>query len=449
MRPMNPVDTRYARPRDGAYIAFQTFGSGEIDLHYQLDYFGNLDQMREAPWFGQILSQLATFARVIVHDRRATGLSSRNVPVPNLETRVADMRSVLDAAGADRPVLFGEREGGTPNVLLAATDPQRVRSIVWYGPAARSLQTPTYPWGVPPAYVQRESRMLELWGTGDFGRAFVETEAEAGHDVDGSFADLLNKLSRQTCTPDVANELSRVWLDTDISDVLPSVRVPTLLLAYRDDAVQLGEARHIASVMPESQLVTLPGSETDLDFGRFVDAIRGFLGVDRPPERDSVLATVLFTDIVGSTERQAALGDHEWNRVLERHHELVRESLDRYRGVENDTAGDGFFATFDGPARAIRCALAIAGRVRELGVEIRAGVHTGECEIVEGKHAGLAVSIGARVVGEAGPSEVLVSRTVRDLVAGSGFHFEDAGERALKGVEERWRLFRVADEADG
>jgi class 3 adenylate cyclase/pimeloyl-ACP methyl ester carboxylesterase len=440
----NTVDTRYARPPDGAYIAYQTLGAGEIDLHYQLDYFGNLDMMRESPWSGQTLSRLATFARVIVHDRRATGLSSRNVPVPNLETRVGDMRSVLDAAGADRPVLFGEREGGTPNVLLAATDPQRVRSIVWYGPAARSLQTPTYPWGVPPAYVQRDASMLELWGTAAFGEAFVATEAEAGHVVDTSFADLLSKLSRQTCTPDVANELSRVWLDTDISDVLPSVRVPTLLLAYRDDETQLGEARHIASVMPEAELVILPGSETDMDFGPFVDAIRGFLGVDRAPDRDTVLATVLFTDIVGSTERQAALGDYEWTRMLERHHELVRQSLDRFRGVENDTAGDGFFATFDGPARAIRCAMAIAERVRELGVEIRAGLHTGECEIVEGKHAGLAVSIGARVVGEAGPSEVLVSRTVRDLVAGSGFTFEDAGERVLKGVPERWQLFRVS-----
>jgi class 3 adenylate cyclase len=220
--------------------------------------------------------------------------------------------------------------------------------------------------------------------------------------------------------------------------------VPTLLLAYRDDETQLGEARHIASVMPEAELVILPGSETDMDFGPFVDAIRGFLGVDRAPDRDTVLATVLFTDIVGSTERQAALGDYEWTRMLERHHELVRQSLDRFRGVENDTAGDGFFATFDGPARAIRCAMAIAERVRELGVEIRAGLHTGECEIVEGKHAGLAVSIGARVVGEAGPSEVLVSRTVRDLVAGSGFTFEDAGERVLKGVPERWQLFRVS-----
>jgi class 3 adenylate cyclase len=249
--------------------------------------------------------------------------------------------------------------------------------------------------------------------------------------------------SRQTATPDVAAELSRIWHETDIRAVLPSVQVPALLVVdehYKSD-IQLAE--YVASMMPDVQLALAPGLGPE-DNEALLEVVRPFLGVSRAaPELDTILATVLFTDVVGSTEKQAALGDRGWKRLVEQHHALVRDALGRWRGIENDTAGDGFYATFDGPARAIRCALEIVERVQDLGIEVRAGVHTGECELIEGKCAGITVSIGARVASRAGPSQVLVSQTVRDLVAGSGFSFEDAGEHQLKGVPDRWRLLRA------
>ena len=251
-------------------------------------------------------------------------------------------------------------------------------------------------------------------------------------------------MSRHTTTPDVARELSRIWHETDVRGVLPSVQAPALLIVREQSPADIEMTGYVASLMPHAVVAQVPGNYGQDEQRPVVDVVRRFLGVERPaPELDTVLSTVLFTDIVGSTQRQAGLGDRAWKDLVMQHHGIVRSALDRWRGVENDTAGDGFYATFDGPARAIRCATEVAERVRDLGIEIRAGVHTGECEIIDDKLGGITVSIGARVSALAGPSEVVVSQTVKDLVAGSGLIFEDAGEHELKGVPDRWHLYRV------
>jgi class 3 adenylate cyclase len=436
--------TRYARAPDGAYIAYQVVGDGPIDLSWQLEFFGNVDLIWEVPDLSSHLRRLSEFCRVIVHDRRGTGLSSRNVPAPNLETRVADLRAVLDAVGSERPVLGSAIEGGAPDVLFAATDPDRVRSIVWYGPAARIAWAPDYPWGLGPDYFDRDQRSLEVWGTAAYGEAFAEMEATVGHIVGPEEHGIRAMISRHTATPDVAQELSRVWYETDIRPLLPSVRAPALLISHDAEERDVAEMEHVASLMPNATTLVIPGAAQVDNYGPVTDAIRDFLGVaPAPTGLDTILSTVLFTDIVGSTERQAALGDRGWKQLVERHHATIRTALERWRGTENDTAGDGFYATFDGPARAIRCALEVADHVRDLGIEIRAGVHTGECEIIDGKSGGLTVTIGARIAALADGSQILISQTVKDLVAGSGLSFRDAGEHTLKGVPERWRLYEA------
>jgi class 3 adenylate cyclase len=436
--------TRYARAPDGAYIAYQVVGDGPIDLSWQLEFFGNVDLIWEVPDLSSHLRRLSEFCRVIVHDRRGTGLSSRNVPAPNLETRVADLRAVLDAVGSERPVLGSAIEGGAPDVLFAATDPDRVRSIVWYGPAARIAWAPDYPWGLGPDYFDRDQRSLEVWGTAAYGEAFAEMEATVGHIVGPEEHGIRAMISRHTATPDVAQELSRVWYETDIRPLLPSVRAPALLISHDAEERDVAEMEHVASLMPNATTLVIPGAAQVDNYGPVTDAIRDFLGVaPAPTGLDTILSTVLFTDIVGSTERQAALGDRGWKQLVERHHATIRTALERGRGTENDTAGDGFYATFDGPARAIRCALEVADHVRDLGIEIRAGVHTGECEIIDGKSGGLTVTIGARIAALADGSQILISQTVKDLVAGSGLSFRDAGEHTLKGVPERWRLYEA------
>ena len=441
---METHDTRYARTPDGVYIAYQVAGHGPIDLTWGFDFFGNVDLAWEWPTTGPLLRALTDTCRVSLHDRRGTGLSSRNVPPPNLETRVSDLRLVLDTVGAQRPVLGGINEGGAPNVVLAATEPERVRSIVWLEPIPRPGWAPDFPWGVKHRYVEREERSLDLWGTNDYGIAWADAEAAAGVTLSRERMLMAGTTSRQTATPDVARELDRIWYETDVRAALSSVRTPALLIARNRYPRKIEVAQYVASLMPEATVAPVAGDFGPDELEPLLDVVHRFLGVEpREPALDTILATVLFTDIVGSTEKQASLGDRAWRKLVERHHAVVRDALKRWRGVENDTAGDGFYATFDGPARAIRCALAVAERVQGLGIEIRAGLHTGECELIEGKAAGLAVSIGARVAANAAASEVLVSQTVKDLVAGSGFSFEDRGEHTLKGVADRWRLYRV------
>ncbi len=441
-------DTRYAKAPDGVYIAYQVTGEGPIDLVWQLDHTGDVDLIWERPAGGALLRAMAGIGRVILHDRRATGLSSRNVPPPDLETRSADLMLVLDAVGSERPVLFGYSEGGAANAWFAASSPERVRSMVWFEPAPRISWAPDFPWGVTPEYVAAEQRSIDVWGTNDYGAAFADAELAAGDDVQGGTSEdahMLGMLSRHTATPDVARELSRIWYETDVRAVLSSIQTPTLLLQLTSSPEWVACAEHVASLMPDATLQLFDGHYGADSIDAIMGLLQPFLGVDPPvPELDTVLATVLFTDIVESTRKQAELGDHGWATLVEQHHARVREQLSRFRGNEQDTAGDGFYVRFDGPARAIRCAQEIVRAVRPLGIEVRAGIHTGECEVVDGKCSGLSVSVGARVMGHAGPSEVLVSQTVKDLTAGSGLTFEDAGEHDLKGVPDRWRLYRVA-----
>ena len=281
--------------------------------------------------------------------------------------------------------------------------------------------------------VKAELRMLEVWGSMDYGRSFVEFEAERENDQIADQASVFARLSRHWCTPDVALELHRIWYETDVRGALPSVQVPVLLLVNEGRPGRRAETAAVGALLPDAEIRTLSAGWTEAGLPVWAEEIRRFVGVDRAPtDLDTVLATVLFTDIVGSTERQAVIGDREWKMLVERHHLAIRQLLVRWHGVERDTAGDGFFATFEGPARAIRCALEAVERVGDLGLEVRVGLHTGECEMIDGKVGGLAVSIGARVAGKAAPSEVLVSQTVKDLVAGSGLLFEDGGDHELE-----------------
>jgi class 3 adenylate cyclase len=436
----------YARPEDGAYIAYRVDGDGPIDFVWQPDWPGHIDWEWQDPLVSSLLRGLSRFARVITHDHRGVGLSSRDVDLPTLETRVSDLLAVLRATGTRRPVLVGALLSGGVNALLAAMHPKIPRALAWLEPAARYSWASDYPWGHPQEDRELEREFLHLWGTEAYEKALQE-EQEAGENPFPQERNLTLEAmqSRSACTPDVAARLNEIWYDIDVSGVLSAVQIPTLLLVHEDRKRAVEEAEYIASQMPAAKVRRMPGLAWSVEeLPAWAEQIREFVGIDRAhPTFDTVLSTVLFTDIVGSTERQAAMGDRAWRDFVQQHHAIVRDALKRWHGAENDTAGDGFYATFDGPARAIRCALDITHRVRDLNIEIRAGIHTGECELIEGKPGGITVSTGARIAAQAGPSEVLVSQTVRDLVAGSGIVFEDAGEHELKGIPDRWRLYRV------
>jgi class 3 adenylate cyclase len=431
-------ETRYVKTADGVYIAYQVIGDGPIDIVWQFEWIGNVDTIWTSGAFAEWFTGLASFSRLILHDRRGTGASSRNVDVPNLETRVADLRAVLDAVGSERPVLGGTLEGGAPNVMFAATDPERVHSLFWWYPAPRTTRAPDYPFGASEELLERALRgTAEHWGSDTYGVDELQTFGSETERFPWGW------LSRQTATPDVAVEMDRVYNQTDVRAAMQAITAPVLLMAREQDREAL---TYLASLLRNPTVRLFPGAGSLLvqEQPAVLDAIREFVGVDpAEPELDTVLATVVFTDIVDSTVRQSELGDRAWKDVVQRHHAIVREGLRRWRGVEVDTAGDGFYATFDGPARAIRCALELVNGVRDLGIEVRAGIHTGECEVIDGKSGGITVSIGARVAATAEPSEVRVSQTVKDLVAGSGLTFEDRGEHELKGVPDRWRLYSV------
>jgi len=435
---MEMRDTRYAKTPEGVYLAYQVVGEGPIDVVWQCDpIFGNVEDLWETVT-GDGLRQLSSFSRLILHDRRGTGLSSRNVPPSDLETRAADLSVILDAVGSERPVIGGFGDGVAPGVLFAASRPERVHSLIWDGPAPRNTWAPDYPWGDDPDFVERNSQVVaEFWGTEEYGRAVAELQAELGVNwhLPPELVAMMGRLSRHTATPDVAVMIERIWNETDIRAILPSVSAPTLLLAYD------GSGEYVASLMPNAEVrrVQDPWSDTEA-----MGHIREWLGFPAPaPDLDRVLATVLFTDIVGSTDRLVELGDSSWRSIMARHNERAHIQIERHRGRFIDSAGDGIFATFDGPARAVRCALAIMGSIEDLGIQIRAGVHTGEVELDGGAVRGIAVHVGARVSSLAGPSGILVSQTVKDLVAGSGLTFEDAGEHDLKGVPDRMQLYRV------
>ena len=440
---MQPPETRYTRSGD-LNIAYQVVGNGPRDLVYVPGWISNIELAWEEPSHAHVLERLARFSRLILFDKRGTGLSD---PVsldrlPPLEERMDDVRAVLDAVGSRQTAVFGFSEGGLMSVLFAATYPERVTALVLYGTFAKRIWSPDYPWAPKPDARAREIENLERnWATRMDLDQLAPSEDEA-------FKRRLATYFRRSASPGAAVALLRMNTQIDVRDVLPTIQAPTLVMQRTDDRdVKVEEGRWIAAQIPGAEYVELPGDSHTLWAGNtdeIVDEIEEFLtGARSPRDTDRVLATVLFTDIAGSTERAAELGDARWRELLTAHHAAVRRQLNGYRGRELDTAGDGFFATFDGPARAIRCASAIRDDVRSLGLQVRAGLHTGECQLVDGKVGGIAVHIGARVASAAAPGEVLVSSTVKDLVAGSGIVFEDRGEQQLKGLPDAWHLFKV------
>ena len=444
---MQIPETRYAKAPDGTSIAYQVLGDGPVDLVYASGIWSNVELMWEEPRWAHFLERLAKFSRLILFDMRGVGLSDRGPEPPVLELQRDDVGAVMDAAGSSDAIVFGGARAATMAMLFAATHPDRTRALVLYAPVAKTVATPDFPYGKTPEE-QRVffERFVREVGTGQ--NLALQAPSVA---ADEPFVRWWARFERLVASPSAFEELGRIFTDVDVRDVLRAIHVPTMVIHRRDDAIVLErQARYVADQIHGATYVEFPG-EDHLPFigdaDAIVDEVEQFVTGRRPiRETDKVLATILFTDIVDSTRRQAELGDREWKELLQRHHGIVRQLLTQYRGEEQDTAGDGFYVRFDGPARAIRCAQEIVETVRPLAIEVRAGLHTGECEIVDGKCSGLSVSIGARVMANAGPSEVLVSRTVKDLTAGSGVTFQDAGEHELKGVPDRWHLYRVASE---
>jgi pimeloyl-ACP methyl ester carboxylesterase len=437
--------TRYARSGD-ANIAYQVVGEGPFDLIWVPGWISNVEVGWEVPEYARFLTRLASFCRLILFDKRGTGLSD-GVPItelPDLEQRMDDVRAVQKAAGSHHAAVFGASEGGNLSILFAATYPERVRALVLAGVYAKRTWSPDYPWAPTPEVREQQHRSLEREWSGDMDVADLAPSAVD----DPALMRRVATFFRRSASPGAAVALNRMNTEIDTRSVLPSITAPTLVLCRGGDRhVSAEEGRWIAGRIPRARYVELPGADHlpwigDTD--GLLDEVEAFLtGVRRGPDPDRRIVTVLFTDIAGSTARAAALGDRNWHELLDMHHLLVRRELARFGGREIDTAGDGFFATFDGPARAVRCACAIVGAMGEIGVDVRAGVHTGECEIVDGKVRGIAVHIGARVTDQAGPGEVLVSSTVKDLVPGSGLRFRDRRRAQLKGVPGEWQLYSV------
>lgn len=444
--------TRYATTREGVSIAYRVFGDGPFDLVFAPGWATNIEVLWEWPGVARVFSRLAERSRVVLYDKQGTGLSDRVATLPTLEARMDDVEAVMDAVGMYRAALFGMTQGAAVNALYASTHPDRVAAFLAYGGFARFLWAPD--WTFRP----REDDVSEWetgltpdeWGTESWARLFCEDWGAGDLCGDPDFLRWLARLMRFSATPTAAAAFHAAFSETDVRDVLPSVAAPSLLM-YRTGAEEEEEIemKATAALIPLAKVVELPADCWSPYLGDpepMALAIEGFLGDVREQDSglDRVLATVLFTDIADSTRLAASLGDKAWGELVERHHTTVRALLTRFRGHEVDTAGDGFFASFDGPARAVRCAEAIVEATARLGIAVRAGVHTGEVTTIDGKIGGLGVNIGARVGAAAGPSEILVSQTVKDLTAGSGLPFEDAGEHELKGVSGSWRLYRVS-----
>jgi class 3 adenylate cyclase len=440
--------TRYAKTTDGVSIAYQVFGDGPPDLAWITGFTGGLEVMWEKMEVARFFSKVASFSRLIRYDMRGTGLSDRDVSLPDLETRAEDLLAVLDAIGSSRVVLVGSGDGTALCALFAATYPERTESLILYLPTARAMRAPDWPWGDTEEEAEEEIRTTEItWGTEKAAARFIADDIPS-HAGDPAWIRWYGKVMRHWVAPAAATELVRRSYEVDIRAVLPTIHVPTLAISREGaDSDWRMEESAVASMIPVARLVSLPGRDAMPwvgDTDPLLHTIETFLGVERPHVSiDRALTTVLFTDIVGSTDALATLGDVSWSETLAAHHERVRNEIARFDGQEVETTGDGFFATFDGPARAVRCAQAIVEALGDLGIEIRAGVHTGEVETNDGKIVGIAVHIGARVAALAGASEILVSQTVKDLVAGSGLAFQDAGEHELKGVPDTWRVYRV------
>jgi len=437
------IETCYAK--SGALnIAYQVFGEGAVDLVFIPGWASNVENIWTLPEFAQFAQKLAQFARVILLDRRGTGLSDPVPDPPTFEERMDDVRAVLDAAGWERAVIWGVSEGGPMAMLFAATYPARVAALILYGTFARFTRAEDYPPGFPPKVNEKWLATVESnWGTGELSRYFAPSRASEPAQMRR-----LARLERLAMSPGTALKLFTMLTQTDVRHVLPSIRVPTLILhRVGDQPVSVKHARYLAEQIAGAKYVELPG-EDHMPMMGDIDAILGeareFLTGERAaPEIDRVLTTILFCDIVDSTVRATELGDREWKALLARFYALAEAKLKHFRGRLLDNAGDGLFAAFDGPARAVRCGAALAEAVRALGLRLRVGVHTGECEVLGEKYSGIAVHLGARVAAAAEPDQLLVSSTVRDLVVGSGLQFEDLGPRTFKGVPDPWRLFRM------
>jgi pimeloyl-ACP methyl ester carboxylesterase/class 3 adenylate cyclase len=438
-------ETRYAQSGD-VHIAYQVVGEREPDLVLVAEFWHSIEAQWEEPALAAFLHGLSSFGRLISFDQRGTGISDSVPPneLPSLEQWLDDIGAVMDEAGSEQAVLLGLGGGGSLSMLFAATYPERTSGLVLVNSFPRLSQAPDYPWGRAPAL---EEEVMHVMRTG-WGRGVLLDLVAPSKVGDESFRQWWARYQRLGTSPGMIVQVRQMLDELDVRDVLPSIRVPTLVLHRADNTfVRVEHGRYLAEHIPEARYVEVSGSDYFAFLGNtdvFLDEIGRFVkGVSRAPDADRVLATVLFTDIVGSTQRASDLGDRRWADLLGAHHAVVRSELGRFRGQEVDTAGDGFFATFDGPARAVRCALAVRDAVRPLDLEVRAGLHTGEVELADGATRGLAVHIGQRVLAEAGAGEVLVSSTVKDLVAGSGLAFSDRGLHALKGVPEEWRLFQV------
>ena len=435
---MQPV-TQYAKSGD-IHIAYQVFGEGPINLVMVPGFVSNLENYWDEPDYARFLSHLGSYARVVIFDKRGTGMSDRATELPGLDQRMDDLRAVMDAVGMEDAALLGISEGAPLSIMFAASYPGRCRALVLYGSFSRF----SYWFPTEDALEAFFRYVSHSWGTGSSLQKFAPSRAN-----DAAFRNWWARTERLGASPAAVVALMRMNSQIEISGILPAVRVPTLVIHRTGDKVVSVEGgREVAERIPGARLLEFPGEDHFFYVGenaaQISNSIEEFLtGSKAPVLVDRVLATVLFTDIVGSTEKAAAIGDQRWRDLLDRHNATVRRTLTRFRGREVKTTGDGFLATFDGPARAVRCAQALTEEVKPLGIEIRAGVHTGECEMIGEDVGGIAVHIGARVASLAGPSEVLVSTTVKDLVAGSGLRFSDLGVKPLKGVPGEWRIFKA------
>jgi len=441
-------ETRYARTADGTHVAFQTNGDGPIDILVMRSWHSNLDNEWTDPVLAGIYQRLGAIGRIIRLDRRGVGLSDRIDPdrLPTLEDRIDDIRAVMAAAGSERIALVGLGPGGAVCAAFAAMRPERARGLVLWGPTP-AVAGPDPRWATSDeAFGAFLDRVRSQWGTTEEAqtRANEGMRSRAG---DPAFIEWLRRDMELSGTASEAVAQARLNRETVLRDLLPTIHIPTLV-AWRTGSGAAAAARHVAATIPTSIVRELPGEDFALlagDWRAGLRVIEDFLATlgDSEPDDDRVLATIMFTDLVGSTETAAKQGDRAWRETLDRHHAAVRRALAAHRGREIDTAGDGFFASFDGPARAIRCATAIRASVHDLGLELKIGIHAGECERAGPGLRGLAVHVGARIGATAMPGEILASRTVRDLVAGSGIVFEDAGTHELKGVPDAWQLYRV------
>ena len=435
--------TKYARS-DDVLIAYQVRGEGPVDVIMAPGTMSHLDLDWEIPRRALFYERFSRFCRLIRFDKRGTGLSDRPIKMATLEERADDIRAVMDAVGIERANLFGASEGGSMACLFAATHPERVKSLLIWGAQARWIASPDHPWGQTQAeHDEMLAMVMDDWPSFEY---ITGPGAGLGKDADPAYIEAVARYMRAAASPSAVYAYEQMNGLIDTRAILSTIKAPTLIMNRSGDPVAHVEAaRDMAARIPGARFKEYPGNSHGMmldDMETILFDIQGFITGERPIEvSDRVLTTVLFLDIASSTERTTALGDAAWRNVINGYYLIVRKELARFRGKETNTAGDGILATFDGPARAVRCAIAICATVKQLGIDVRAGVHTGECEIMGDNIGGIAVNIGARIMSNSRPGAVLVSGTVKDLVAGSGIEFEDKGTHALKGVSGEWRLF--------